>query len=203
MNNTTTFPYTRLLFALITLLKPCEAFFTHGARSGAHHGGIPFVSVGSSSTCRRLPPVSAAPALIVHPPLATRWRRSCRLQAISKASSPQDCFLSRVPPDLEGIPIPFVDTSSKKSGGAGSFIECYADSMATCFGKEYTIGVPCDYAVALCYYDDDEQLIPVELDDEVMDDVFPVAEAIVAEGALHTTFSERVGEEQPTTAEGV
>jgi hypothetical protein len=41
--------------------------------------------------------------------------------------------------------------------------------------------VPCDYAVALCYFDQEEQLIPVELDDEMMDDVFPVAAGIVEE----------------------
>lgn len=88
----------------------------------------------------------------------------------TSSSSPA---LSPVPSDLEGVPIPFIDGSS--------FIECYADSIATVDGVEYTIGVPCDYAVALCYLDDDSQLIPVELDDEMMDDVFPLAESIVAE----------------------
>ncbi|GAX09476.1 hypothetical protein FisN_6Lh145 [Fistulifera solaris] len=81
--------------------------------------------------------------------------------------------LSPVPSDLEGVPIPFIDGKS--------FIECYADSIATVNGVEYTIGFPCDYAVALCYLDEDSQLIPVELDDEMMDDVFPLAESIVAE----------------------
>jgi len=84
--------------------------------------------------------------------------------------------LKRVPPELEGVPIPFVDVEGN------SFIECYADSVANVDGVEYTIGVPCDYSVALCYYDDDSQLVPIELDDDVMDDVFPVAEGIVAEG---------------------
>lgn len=81
--------------------------------------------------------------------------------------------LSPVPSDLEGVPIPFIDGSS--------FIECYADSIATVNGVKYTIGVPCDYAVALCYLDKDSQLIPVELDEALMDDVFPLAESIVAE----------------------
>lgn len=81
--------------------------------------------------------------------------------------------LSPVPSDLEGVPIPFIDGTS--------FIECYADSIATVNGVEYTIGFPCDYAVALCYLDEDSQLIPVELDDEMMDDVFPLAESIVTE----------------------
>jgi hypothetical protein len=83
--------------------------------------------------------------------------------------------LKRVPPDQEGIPIPFVD----KSGNA--FIECYADSVAIVDGAEYTIGVPCDYSVALCYFNDDDELVPVELEDELMDDIFPLAESIVGE----------------------
>ena len=82
--------------------------------------------------------------------------------------------LERVPPD-EGVPIPFVDVKGN------SFIECFADSIATINGVEYTIGVPCDYSVALCYFDENEQLIPVELDDEMMDDVFPIAENIVSD----------------------
>ena len=83
--------------------------------------------------------------------------------------------LQRVPPDLEGVPIPYIDTATN------SFIDCYADSVATIEGVEYTIGVPCDHSVALCYYDDDEQLVPVELDDSLMDDIFPLAESIVTE----------------------
>ena len=83
--------------------------------------------------------------------------------------------LKRVSPDIEGIPIPFVDVSGN------SFIDCFADSTATVDGTEYTIGVPCDYSVAICYLDDNDQLVPVELDDDLMDDVFPIAESIVAE----------------------
>lgn len=98
---------------------------------------------------------------------------TCRLASTS-ADSPK---LSRVPPDLEGVPIPYVDFSGS------SFIECYADSVATVNGVEYTIGVPCDYAVALCYQDEQGQLVPIELEDSLMDDLFPVAESIVAEGA--------------------
>jgi hypothetical protein len=83
--------------------------------------------------------------------------------------------LQRIPSDDEGIPIPFVDLE------ANNFIECFADSFTTIDNVEYTIGVPCDYAVALCYFDDEEQLIPVELDDDIMEDVFPVAASIVEE----------------------
>merc|ERR1712071_408436 len=77
-------------------------------------------------------------------------------------------------------PTPFVDPES------GSFIDCYVDSIATIEGIEYSIGSPCDYAVALCYFDDRGELNPVELDaafdkEGLMDDVFPVAERIVEE----------------------
>jgi hypothetical protein len=98
---------------------------------------------------------------------------ACRtVLAMSSGDAP---VLKRVPADQEGIPIPFVD----KTGN--SFIECYADSVAIVDGAEYTIGVPCDYSVALCYFDDEDQLVPVELDDKLMDDLFPLAESIVGE----------------------
>lgn len=71
--------------------------------------------------------------------------------------------------------ISFVDMSS--SGERA--IDCYVDSVATLDGVEYTIGIPCDYAVALCYFEEDEQLVPIELDDPLMDDIFPVAEGII------------------------
>jgi len=58
-------------------------------------------------------------------------------------------------------------------------IDCYVDSYATVDGVEYTIGSPCDYAVALCYFEGDEQLVPIELDDPLMDDIFPIAEGII------------------------
>jgi hypothetical protein len=76
---------------------------------------------------------------------------------------------------MEGVPVPFVDVPGN------SFIECYADSVAHIKGVEYTIGVPCDYSVAICYFDEKGALVPVELDDELMDDVFPIAEEVVAE----------------------
>jgi Protein of unknown function (DUF3727) len=80
-----------------------------------------------------------------------------------------------IPPELEGIPIPFVDVKDQ------NFIECYADSVAVVDGVEYTIGVPCDYAVALCYFKDEDQLVPVELNDTLMDDIYPLAESILEE----------------------
>jgi Protein of unknown function (DUF3727) len=100
-------------------------------------------------------------------------RRRCRsAMATSSDAAPE---LKRVPPDMEGVPIPFVDVAGN------SFIECYADSVAIVNGIEYTIGVPCDYSVALCFFDENDQLVPVELDDALMDDIFPLAESIVSE----------------------
>jgi hypothetical protein len=83
--------------------------------------------------------------------------------------------LERISDEVANIPIPFVECNGSK------FIECYPDSKALLDGIEYTIGVPCDNAVALCYFDDEGNLLPVELDDEMMDDVFPIAESIVTE----------------------
>ena len=85
-----------------------------------------------------------------------------------------ETVLTRIPEEEEGVPIPFVDNTGN------SFIECYADSVANIDGVDFTIGVPSDYCVALCYFED-ENLIPVELNDKLMDDIFPVAENIVAE----------------------
>lgn len=63
--------------------------------------------------------------------------------------------------------------------GGDRGIDCYVDSYATVGRAEYAIGIPCDYAVALCYFEDDVRLIPVELDEPLMDAVFPVAEGII------------------------
>eukprot|EP00559_Dactyliosolen_fragilissimus_P003647 CAMPEP_0184866188 /NCGR_PEP_ID=MMETSP0580-20130426/21246_1 /TAXON_ID=1118495 /ORGANISM="Dactyliosolen fragilissimus" /LENGTH=298 /DNA_ID=CAMNT_0027365723 /DNA_START=140 /DNA_END=1036 /DNA_ORIENTATION=+ len=76
-------------------------------------------------------------------------------------------------PDDDDTPIPFLDVDGR------SFIECYADSVAHLNGVEYTIGSPCDHSVALCYFDTEDQLLPIELDDDLMDEIFPIAESIV------------------------
>lgn len=93
---------------------------------------------------------------------------------IALSATQDDATLTRVSEEEEGVPIPFVDNDRK------SFIECYADSVATLDGVEYTIGVPSDYCVALCYFEK-ENLLPVEINDKMMDDIFPVAENIVME----------------------
>lgn len=91
------------------------------------------------------------------------------------AATASEDTLTRVSEEDEGVPIPFLDKNEN------TFIECYADSIANLGGQEYTIGVPCDYCVALCYFEPDGNLVPVELNDKLMDDIFPVAENIVME----------------------
>jgi Protein of unknown function (DUF3727) len=93
----------------------------------------------------------------------------------SKDSGSDEVRLQRVPVALEDVPIPFIEPATNM------YIECYADSVVKIKGVRYTIAVPCDYSVALCYFDEEQQLIPIELDDPLMDDLFPMAESIVAE----------------------
>lgn len=93
---------------------------------------------------------------------------------MSKSDTAEN-FLRRIPEEEEDIPIPFVDDINM------SFIDCYADAIAQVGGFQYTIGSPCDHSVALCYFDENNELIPVELEEDLMDDVFPVAASIVEE----------------------
>lgn len=72
--------------------------------------------------------------------------------------------------------IAFIDSSVDEE--TTNAIDCYVDSYASIDGVAYTVGHPCDYAVALCYFDG-QKLVPVELDDKLMDDIFPVAEQII------------------------
>lgn len=109
---------------------------------------------------------SFAPSNRLHPPQKEVSHRF--------VTSDDEVSLTRISDDDDGVPIPFLDSAGD------SFIECYADSIAAVKGVDYTIGVPCDYCVALCYFEG-ETLIPVELNDKLMDDIFPVAENIVGE----------------------
>ncbi|KAL3760559.1 hypothetical protein ACHAWU_009520 [Discostella pseudostelligera] len=88
-------------------------------------------------------------------------------------STSSDVKFEKVDEDDDQV-IAFMDISGEKG------IDCYVDSYATVDGVEYTIGCPCDYAVALCYFEgEDEQLVPIELDDPLMDEIFPIAEGII------------------------
>jgi hypothetical protein len=99
---------------------------------------------------------------------------SRRVSLLQRASS--ETTYIKVP-DEDDTVIPFVDPDTN------TFIDCYADSIVTLSdGITYTVGEPCDYAVAIGYVDEREGgLVPLELDDPMMDDVFPVAELIIEE----------------------
>uniref|UniRef100_A0A6U0L8R0 Uncharacterized protein n=1 Tax=Minutocellus polymorphus TaxID=265543 RepID=A0A6U0L8R0_9STRA len=101
----------------------------------------------------------------------TPHRRSSKLQQASSGTT-----YIKVPDEDDAV-IPFVDPETN------TFVDCYADSIVTLSnGITYTVGEPCDYAVALGYVDEREGgLVPLELDDPMMDDVFPVAELIIEE----------------------
>jgi hypothetical protein len=150
----------RLLLSYVFLIEPIVAFTT----AVTNHNGL----------MSRRPAFIMSPARTHHHP--QQQVMACRMTPpFDDNVSDDGPTLQRVPSDEDGVPIPFVDLEGS------NFIECYADSFTSIDGVEYTIGVPCDYAVALCYFDQEEQLIPVELDDEMMDDVFPVAAGIVEE----------------------
>lgn len=133
---------------------------------------LPAALIAVSLTCSEL-----TGAFVSKSSLAFAPRQAFQGNAPSSSSSLflAEGRLSRVDEEEEGTPIPFLDTVGN------FFIECYADSVAKVEGTDYTIGVPCDYCVALCYFEEDNNLVPVELDDKLMDDIFPIAENIVSE----------------------
>ena len=45
-----------------------------------------------------------------------------------------------------------------------NFIDYYVASIATINGVKYTVGSPCDHPVALCMYDEQDELVTIELD---------------------------------------
>lgn len=106
--------------------------------------------------------------------LNLRTRRQHVSIRMNKSDNRAENSLRKVPEE-EDAPIPFVDEKSS------SFIDCFADAIAQVGGVEYTIGSPCDHSVALCYFDDNDELVPVEIDEDLMNDVFPIAASIVEE----------------------
>jgi hypothetical protein len=113
--------------------------------------------------------------LLLLPVVAAFAPSAPRAFVVNRAAAAPLFALERMTDEDGSVPIPFVECNGAK------FIECFADSKTTIDGTEYTVGVPCDNAVAICYFDEDGNLLPVELDDELMNDVFPIAEAIVTE----------------------
>ena len=102
------------------------------------------------------------------------FKSTSRSVAFSQSSRLYQNTIHKVSED-DDTQIPFLDLKTN------SFIECYADSIAIIDGVEYTIGNPCDNSVALCYFDNDGELVPIELESELMDVIFPLAASIVEE----------------------
>jgi len=102
-------------------------------------------------------------------------RARCQHVSIQMGKSDNAENSLRKVPEEDDTPIPFVDEPSS------SFIDCFADAIAQVRGVEYTIGSPCDHSVALCYFDENDELIPVETEEDLMNDVFPIAASIVEE----------------------
>lgn len=78
--------------------------------------------------------------------------------------------------DATEEPLAFIDLHGP---GEPRWIDVVGDYMIKLNGIEYTIGMPCDYSVAICYFDDDDQLVPVDIDSELMSEIFPICEEII------------------------
>lgn len=49
---------------------------------------------------------------------------------------------------------------------------------------KYCVAYPCDAAVAICFFDDDEALVPLDVNDEAMNDLFAIASSLLEEEDL-------------------
>lgn len=86
--------------------------------------------------------------------------------------------IKRYESGLKDDPLAFIDLFGP---GEPRWIDVDPDYIITLGGQEYTVGVPCDYSVAICYYDEDDQLVPVDIDSELMEEVFPICKDIINE----------------------
>lgn len=79
-----------------------------------------------------------------------------------------DNSLEMIPPvDGEYEPVQFTD-------GTG-VVDCFVDAVATINDVQYTVGHVCDNAADIVYLDEDGDLVPIEVDDQLMEEIFPVA----------------------------
>ena len=76
-------------------------------------------------------------------------------------------------------PITFADSTAKKN--VETAIMCHVDCLATISGTDYSVGYPCDNPVDVAYVDGDDEFVPVEVDEPIMDDIFPVVQNILEE----------------------
>mmetsp|Transcript_33337 Transcript_33337/g.48219 ORF Transcript_33337/g.48219 Transcript_33337/m.48219 type:complete len:252 (-) Transcript_33337:254-1009(-) len=84
--------------------------------------------------------------------------------------------VNKLSQDATEDPLAFIDLHGP---GEPRWIDVAGDYMIKLNGVEYTIGMPCDYSVAICYFDDDDQLVPVDIDSELMSEIFPICEEII------------------------
>lgn len=79
--------------------------------------------------------------------------------------------------DSPNYSVSFVDAETH------SIIDCYSYNNVIVNDQEYTMGYPCDTPVALCHndHDDPETVQPVDLEDDLMNELFPIAESLVEE----------------------
>lgn len=108
-------------------------------------------------------------------PASLGLRTNRRHFSIEMSKDETEYALKLIPDNKQDIPIAFIDKTSS------TFIDCYADAMAIVGEEEYTIGSPCDNSVSLCYADDEDELVPIELEEDLMDKIFPVAARIIEE----------------------
>lgn len=62
----------------------------------------------------------------------------------------------------------------------GNTLVCYAERIAVVGGERYLVAFPKDPAVAIAF-DENGEVSPVPNDDPIMDELFPLAEACVAD----------------------
>ena len=86
--------------------------------------------------------------------------------------------VTRLESDPNEEPMAFIDLNGP---GEPRWIDVVGDYMIKLNDVEYAIGVPCDYSVAICYFDDDDQLLPIDIDGEKMDEIFPICKDIITD----------------------
>ncbi|CAM9231141.1 unnamed protein product, partial [Chrysoparadoxa australica] len=84
--------------------------------------------------------------------------------------------LEDVPEYLSGTIIAIADESGAK-------IDCYPESYALIGDSRYLIANPRDWPVAVAY-EEEGDLVPLAVDDELMDQVFPILKEQLSEGGL-------------------
>jgi len=91
---------------------------------------------------------------------------------MSATSNDNNNKLEMIEGELE--PIPFTESSPTTSKGE-PIVECYVDAIATIDNTQYMVGHTCDHAIDIVFIDEEDELVPIEIEDDLMDDIFPMA----------------------------